>query len=894
MNENIDVITKEQINSIKKEAQEIIRYFVKDFFEEDVLRKVEKIFDEYNFEIDYDEPEDDEPIRTCMYNDFNNKTIYLKETYCKKAMDDISIIGNIIHEYAHSFSRFLSKGNVNDVVEEAFADLFSEICINYYKNKGKKITSVSKGIDNNEKYKQRTSYKDHGIFLRSIIYALGDEEKDTEAIGYYLFKSKKSFVDICEEIFGYKIREVLIRDLEKVVIKYSVNGFKENTNEYLPDATRKLRNILIEYFYKSVDKDDIKQPRKEEIRELYSIENNRIIDSIVAENKIRDKILQESGFSEFSEETIPQIFSRIDLKNICLELDVDLEQLYSEWEYSDFIKSVFRALYHNDKENLVEIERLMRSTGGIPFEIFQEIVSDNGITDIKDILHFLGYYQVLNDKENYLSILELLNKIVGNEFNKKRYSRQMKNEDENAIPPSMDCGLLESLSKLDLSKDELKKILKLYNNPLQLIDMETVLDIIDIIEKKDYSRLSDKDIDSLLGMDLLLAQCINKQNQKNLELLIRIKKDSRKNFEGLASFIDIDILNDVKIAIESFKKAGYMITNEREVLDCIQKGNYQDIRIEPDIDCTALNAFLTEPNKTQVLFDVCVNQFIENEDLFGSINKINTIRMILGHYSEAIGISDRMMEKFCISVQNKLQQSEMNLPYGKEIERLAKEKLETINERKSLRNQKESMEKLSCYFDIVKEESIPQIPMSLMYYLLKQELSEKQVEDIIYFFKCEKTKKLNETMKDEELGRLKEKEPDIFEYKYDLGNINSLLEFFVYDDISVESISGSDWDKELMIYKLMNGAKSLPINDGNIGILRQIYQKLNTIKGLSEQAIKKGLFVNDEIANMVCGSKALITDAVSATEASLGASTINKIDKDLKNSLKNKQELLRS
>ena len=858
MNNDEDLVTIDQLSNQIKEAQEIIRCFVKDFFGEEVLQKVEKIFDEYNFEIDYDEPEDDEPIRTCMYNDFNNKTIYLKETYCKKAMDDISIIGNIIHEYAHSFSRFLSKGNVNDVVEEAFADLFSEICINYYKNKGKKITSVSKGIDNNEKYKQRTSYKDHGIFLRSIIYALGDEEKDTEAIGYYLFKSKKSFVDICEEIFGYKIREVLIRDLEKVVIKYSVNGFKENTNEYLPDATRKLRNILIEHFYKYMDEDDIKQPRKEEIRELYSIEDNSIIDSIVEENKIRDKILKESGFSEFSEDNILQIFSKINLESICFKLDIDLEQLCSEWGYSNFIKSVFRALYRSDKEKLLEFENLMRLTGGIPFEIFQEIISDKRITDIKDILYFLDYYQVLNDKESYSSILKLLNQKIGNEFDKEKYDELMR------IKPMDFCRLstymTEVLANFDISNEEMQRILYIYNNSKEMIGLEKKLEAVEVFENN-ISKLP-KDLYTFTMFGYHLKKDLLGYGDYDLELLSKITKILNIRCKLFKPDIQT-IESEVKRAIDALRMYGFEIENEEQIMDCIKNYKYEDIKIKPRINTVALEAFSMKPQETKIIRNLCINQFLNDDDpnFLNNSENVAVCLMLLDPKNHSWFGMSYSVSRVCAIIRKKLESAKEINPDDRKM----------LEDELYNREKEENMRPLELFlWNVNNDERVPiklrqKILEPVIKFFKKQNLNSDQVKDMLFFMKCVKAQFFRTFLKDDELLEFtKKNEPDLFECEYNLENINSVLAIFENVDISCESES-LDRGQELLIYKLMNGAKSVPINDENIGLLRQIYQKLKTINGLSEQDIRKELLANDEIANMVCGCKSLKENAVIAT-----------------------------
>ena len=100
------------------------------------------------------------------------------------------------------------------------------------------------------------------------------------------------------------------------------------------------------------------------------------------------------------------------------------------------------------------------------------------------------------------------------------------------------------------------------------------------------------------------------------------------------------------------------------------------------------------------------------------------------------------------------------------------------------------------------------------------------------------------------------------------------MELFENTDISIESDS-YDMGQDLLIYKLMNGARSAAIDGENVEVLKQIYYKLKTIKGLSEEDIADNLFENDEIKNIVCNTRGLIENGVSATLTTTRASQIN-------------------
>ena len=106
-------------------------------------------------------------------------------------MNNIDMIHVIIHEYAHAFSRLISKGYVNAVVDEAFADMFAEMSINNYIQKGNKINYIPQNdneiLAKNNGYYEQTSYIKEGEFTRSIMYALKTKDRDLEALREYLF-----------------------------------------------------------------------------------------------------------------------------------------------------------------------------------------------------------------------------------------------------------------------------------------------------------------------------------------------------------------------------------------------------------------------------------------------------------------------------------------------------------------------------------------------------------------------------------------------------------------------------------------------------------------------------------------------------------------------------------
>ncbi|MBP3831437.1 MAG: hypothetical protein ILA02_03590 [Clostridia bacterium] len=313
--------------------------------------------------------------------------------------------------------------------------------------------------------------------------------------------------------------------------------------------------------------------------------------------------------------------------------------------------------------------------------------------------------------------------------------------------------------------------------------------------------------------------------------------------EGLI-FDNLDVYDEVYIAISTLKKYGYEIENEYEILDCIMSSDYGNIRITPNFNVETLLAFTKEKDKTNILLSACINQFLENDSsILLDDNNFDTCLMLLNENNqEILGMSDIMIRRICVSVQDKMQNSsEISNERRDELEEIITNRLTALDEKNTTKN-------LEDYFNSIRNTE-QMIPEPIMEYLLKQKLDQNQVKNIINFFKCS-----NPSIEDMEQGF----------WKNDLENIYNVLMIFDNADISIESDS-YDMGQELMIYKLMSATRCLPINEENMKFLRQIYYKLKTINGLSEEDIRDNLFANDEIANMVCNTQGLIENGVSAT-----------------------------
>ncbi len=844
--QDLEPITIEQMHDAIEEAGNIILTFANEIVGQDIIEKITYIIATLTIEID----RDPKNAAACSaYYSPTEEKICLTENYCRNNSNTIDLIHVIIHEYAHAFSDLISKGEVNAVVEEALVDLFAEMSINNYIQKGNRINCISEQendeLANNNGYYEQNSYISEGDFTRSIMYALQNKNIDIDAVREYFFGSKDKFVDMCEKTLGYHLRMILTEDLPNVRNQL---GVKNNTAEYLPQASKKLRNILANHINYPIDETGIKQHTNGEEPALYSVDCS-IMDAIYYENKLKYEWLQKNDFSNIRRDNVQQVFSCLsveDIQELSKKSNGKIKEICSKWGYSDFIKLLIKGWYEINKENSSNFEEIMSLTGGIPFDIFQEIMNEKEVTNTSDIIHFLAQYHVLNDEDNYSSILEFLNKKVGNKFDKTQYDKQVE-DDENTMFYLND-NLLEVLSKINLPNEDLQKILYIYNVPLLQINPDSILSIIEILNNIDYSSLSKNDISNLFGLENNIATYITYTDKiDDIGLLIKIGQlphEVRENIEDGLIFNNLDLYDDVGVAISTLKKYGYEIENEYEILDCIMNSDYGNIRISPNFNVETLLAFTKEKDKTNLLLRACINQFLETDSsmLFNDTNFDICLMLLDDNNQKLLGISDVMAKRICSIMQEKLQNtSEINSEQRNELEEKLKKCLTGLEN-------KNNSKRLSDYFDSF-QDTDNVIPDPIRFFLLEHSFNSKQIDDIITFLKSAYPK--NE---DYEQGLL----------EYDLENICRVIGLFKNADISIESDS-YDMGQELLIDKLISGVRNVEINEKNLEVLRQIYHSLKTINGLSEEDIRDNLFESEEIANMICNKQGLIESGVSAT-----------------------------
>ena len=838
--EDKDPITIEQMKDAIDESKKIILYFIKNNFGEDIYTQAVKLLNSTNFDIDSDEKTAELCWAYC--NPVNG--ISLTEKYCRNSKNTIGMIHTIIHECGHAFSYNLSKGQyVNDVIDEAFANIFGEICINYYVQQGNKINYISEK-DNDELlkngYHENDTYVAEGNFVSPIMYALKKEGRDIEALKEYYCVNKDGFVDICELVLGYELRELLEYDLANVQLRVGV----DNTENFMPQAVAKIRNIFADYLNEPLEEKEFKT---EMGKTLYSLDK-LLMQVIASESRLKYKILNKINSRDGHDVDFDSIFSKFTIEDF-QQISFD-ETLFARYGFSDFSIKFIKGLYNATQNNQKEFKQILSLIGGyLPFDICIDIIQQQKLNNIDDILQLFAKYNVLSDEDNYINIIDYINSKLNNRVSKAQLSEDYNNKDESMV--FLNQNFLNGLSSINLSNEQLIKIMYLYSNPISKINNENIMDIIDVLNNINYSELSKDVIEQLNAISFDLAVCIcDKVQKEEIDLGVLIAAHKLPCGIGDEIYDNLIFENDGKIlifdkskeAVEFLKKLGLQITNEKEVLDLIQAEEYKEIQFEPGLNTNSLYAFMADTNKTKILLNAYINQFLEttDPDFLNNQESLNTLLMLLDVSNQnSLGMSDSTKKRICSMIENKVNTSETILDENRNL--LNREL------RKNYRVQ-EGTQKLSEFFKRVKDRKTVVVFEPIMDYLITSGANSYQADSIISFYN---TKIRNEMEGDKNV-------------KYDLKTINFILNLVKNCNLDISSDEYNSGASQF-VDELINKARTVKIDDNNIEVLREIYRKLQDINGLDKEEIKEKLFENEDIMNRICANSTLLDSAVQAT-----------------------------
>lgn len=233
-------ITDEVAKRNISEAKDIMREFVGDNFGDDNLELLEECFDKVPTYVDYS------PSKVkyaCAYFQPLLNQIYIMDDYLKEKTGTIYMIHTIIHEYAHAI---VSESSMNFVIEESFANLFAEMCINHYIQKGKVIKSIPskklRKLRDYGYYNYDLSYMDEGVFARTMMFLSRVEGSEMDMMEEYFFGSRDKFIEQNVELYGNELKDIWENKLNK--IERIADGKASNREKYLPEATNELGYML--------------------------------------------------------------------------------------------------------------------------------------------------------------------------------------------------------------------------------------------------------------------------------------------------------------------------------------------------------------------------------------------------------------------------------------------------------------------------------------------------------------------------------------------------------------------------------------------------------------------------------------------------------------------------
>ena len=377
------------------DAKDIMREFVGDNFGDHNLEVLEEWFDKVPVYVDCS------PNKAkcgCAYYQPLFNQIYIIDDYLKENSGTIDMIHTIIHEYAHAI---VSKSSMNFVIEESFANLFAEMCINHYIQKGKVIKSIPgkklRELRDYGYYNCDSSYAEEGVFAKTMMFLSRVEGYEMEMMEEYFFGSRKKFIEQNVELYGNELKDIWENKLNK--IERTADGKALNREKYLPEATNELGYMLSNI----LTLNDLRQYHREKKSGVYNIENN-VLDSIYSEKidkKFEKDLCYIAGVGYYND--IMEVLGRLNennLKTFINHWGKEVSYKNSSFGYTKFMKSFVYALYQMNRGNLSNFDKFLPVIGTVPIEVFEKIVNDRGINDFSSIAKLALKYGVIHNQKS--------------------------------------------------------------------------------------------------------------------------------------------------------------------------------------------------------------------------------------------------------------------------------------------------------------------------------------------------------------------------------------------------------------------------------------------------------------------------------------------------------------
>ncbi len=648
-------ITSQVIKDNIEESKYIIYQFVRNNFGKEEADLVENLLKDIPIYISYS-PEDQDKINGC-YVPFCNE-IYLVNNFVKRSMGTVDFMHTIIHECAHAISNKISKGlKINTVIEESFVNIFAEMCINDYYQRGGIIKTISKKANhefqNNGYYNRHRSYFKEGIFSRSMMYLSRVDGSEMDLFKEYFFGSKKIFLNELIDLYDRDILDIFKNSINKI---RRIEVGVMNTDKYIGKGFKDLSRVLMNL----LTLDNLRKYDSEKRSGLYNIEND-LMDNVYSKKidmKLEIDLYRIVGIinTKTLQEALLKL-SRNDIKDLLSYWGNEIANKNALFEYTDFMKQLTDNWYRINNGELFKFNQIMPLIGTIPIELFKTILKDNNVNDLQSIVNFTLKYKIINNEygfeysHNSDILLSMINERIGLGSDFNHIGRR--GRDWRKLNLSED--MLKVMASLEMPKEWFQKIFKIYGQSKASVFNEDIYDSIDVLKHIPFSNSPFIVKNGLMRIKEDIQSCVIAKGVDDLNLL--------REIDGLYSNEKIPVnlrkLNDdVEVAIINLAVNGYKITNGEEIKYHIMKGDFRNIRIEPKLDVKKLNAFVGTYDTTNILFNLVMEDFLQSRELTDNDENLSTcMKLLNSDMKDKLNISDRMEKRLCLAIQNEISKS---------------------------------------------------------------------------------------------------------------------------------------------------------------------------------------------------------------------------------------------
>lgn len=236
LEENISQEQLEYLEKVIKITEEMINTFVKEKYkDEKILTDLLTVLNNTNIYLDHKNIPD---TNVAARYEGVTKSIRMGKGFTLNMQKNVlEAIGILIHELQHKFSSEISQGEKSSVLDEAFSDIFTEECMNFFlKKHPEKLEKI--GIRNlPDRIVSSNAYDGENEFVKMIMEAIRQKNgRHYETECEYIFGKKEKFLDIVRETLGDGAIEI-IREQQK-------EGHDGLGEKYNYDYNKKMEKLI--------------------------------------------------------------------------------------------------------------------------------------------------------------------------------------------------------------------------------------------------------------------------------------------------------------------------------------------------------------------------------------------------------------------------------------------------------------------------------------------------------------------------------------------------------------------------------------------------------------------------------------------------------------------------